>query len=371
MSAARVLLLVALGAACCGLGAQEQDDIDRLVEALNPYQGVVITDTFLEPASDIAEEVQKAAWFSFLVFLPFLVLPQVLLLVVIFKFRDRRDGRRPSTFVHNNTLEITWTLIPIVALIIVAIPVTAVLVYTEYPPGDVPDRDALLVDITGRQFAWKYEYPQYDLAFETESGHQLPVVLEKDRTVKMRLTSRDVNHAWSVPAFGVKKDAFINRWNYMWFTPRRPGFYEGHCYELCGENHGQMLISAVVLEEEDFERWTAFERNRFPAGEVVEALRAAEDGGDAERTALAEAVATYLDESALPSRRDALRFWAAYDYHTEAWALEGTGASEEARRLRERGKDQRAVLDRLIREHLAAMPDTSAPALARASEEQP
>ncbi len=108
------------------------------------------------PASDVARRVVGMTWFSALVFLPFLVLPLVLLLVVIWKFRDRGDGRKPATFTHNARIEIIWTAIPCLALAVVALPVYEVLYFMELPPADKKDQQ--VITVTGKQFAWDYEY---------------------------------------------------------------------------------------------------------------------------------------------------------------------------------------------------------------------
>src|SRR5882757_3844218 len=147
-------------AADAGVTGATRADIDKWVELYNPdlLGGHPAQGLFTGPASDIAEKVRANAWFSSLVFLPFLILPQVLLLVVMFKFKDRGDGRKPATFMANHKLEIAWTAIPILALIIVGIPCFPLMWEMDLPPKDA--KDPMLLTVRAKQFAWDYEYKQ-------------------------------------------------------------------------------------------------------------------------------------------------------------------------------------------------------------------
>lgn len=368
-------------AALTGLGAAESgpaaapltaaERIDALVEMFDPNTRVPIENTFQNPASELASEVQTGAWFSFLLFLPFLILPQVLLLVVIFKFRDRRDGRKPATFIHNHRLEIFWTAVPILVVIVVAIPMTQLVYRMDLPGEERAGEQALTVTVIGKQFQWKYEYPQYPgFTVGYFDQRQQPVVLQKDRLTTMQFTSEDVNHAWAVPAFGIKKDCFPHpRFNYAWFTPQRAGFFDGQCYELCGEDHGKMVLSAVVVEEErDFLDWVATQRHALDAREVVAALRATDGDADAaSEEALTEAVADYFADDRSDERVLALQYWAGYSYNLAIGDQESVVHSSDdpdavaeaeaaIERLRIAAADQRPALDELIRTALAAPP---------------
>lgn len=308
-----LLLLAVVGSA----GAAEPS-IDDLVKTFNPDLwggGIPRTSTFAGGASNISTEVMGNFWFTFAVFLPFLVLPQILLVYVIFKFRDRRDGRKPATFMHNVPLEITWTAIPVVALIIVAIPVWPLLFRMELPPDDA--EKGLLVTVRGRQFAWDYEYKHEALSigWDAVANQQEPLVLVKDRVARLDITSNDVNHAFWVPAFGVKKDAIIGRTNTAWFIPDRTGPFLGQCAELCGANHGIMLISAVVVEQEEFDLWLGLQRHRDAAGKVWQAVIAWKPGAD--EAPLRAAIAGYRTQAAKIAGNGAkadlaLQYWIAH-----------------------------------------------------------
>ena len=122
--------------------------VDDLVAVFNPDLYAVdanlqpvtpMVNMFTHPASDIAREVVDNTWFNVLVFLPFLILPEVMLLYVIWKFRARGDGRKSATFMGNHTLEIIWTAIPCLALVVVSVPVWHVLWKMELPPANQKD----------------------------------------------------------------------------------------------------------------------------------------------------------------------------------------------------------------------------------------
>ena len=308
-----VLSLLVLVSISSFAGAAEPS-IDDLVKTFNPdlWGGTIErTSAFAGGASNISRDVMGNFWFTFLVFLPFLILPQVLLVYGMVKFRDRGDGSKPATFMHNVPLEIIWTAIPVVALIIVAIPVWPLLWKMELPPADADK--ALVVTIRGRQFAWDYEYKREQIAigWDAVANQQEPIVLIKDRIAHLAITSNDVNHAFWVPAFGVKKDAIIGRFNNEWFIPERVGPFKGQCAELCGANHGIMLISAVVVEQADFDTWVVLQRHRDAASKVWQAAIAWKPGAD--DAALRSAVANYRTKYKTDAKADfSLQYWIAH-----------------------------------------------------------
>ena len=309
------------------------DPIDRDVELFNPNIYTIDAATqkpkypskgaFDFPASDIAHEVVWITWFSSLVFLPFLVLPLLLLVYVIFKFRDQGDGREPATFTGHHTLEIVWTLIPCVALLIVSVPTWFVLERMEAPPIDKKDR--MSVRVTGKQFAWDYSYLgiyKNPKAEEKQAigvgqflGIQESLVLVNGRTVELHMTSDDVNHAWWIPAFGVKKDCIKGRDTYAWFTPNTTGVYKGQCAELCGDGHGIMIITASVVERPDFERFVALQRVKDDTLKVWSAIQPPA-GTAIDEKALRDAVVGFLEKGRSAERQYALRFWIASNYST-------------------------------------------------------
>ena len=364
------------------------DPVDRDVELFNPNiyslnekgdgPKHVTRSPFIDPASDIAREVASVTWLSSLIFLPFLVLPLLLLLYVIFKFRDTGDGRKPATFTGNHTLEVVWTVIPCVALVLVSIPTWFILDKMEAPP--VQQKDRMAVRVTGKQFAWDYKYlgifkdPKAEekqaIAVGQFLGIQEPLVLAKGRTVELHMTSDDVNHAWWIPPFGVKKDCIKGRDTYAWFTPDTTGFFKGQCAELCGDGHGIMIITAAVVEKPEFERWIALQRVKDDTLKVWTAIQPP-PGTALDDKALRDAVAGFLAKGRSPERQYALRYWIASNYSTlqrvpppkgvtlaEIFgAAKGGGPSEIADAIQAR----RAKLDALLKELVADAGQTAEP----------
>jgi cytochrome c oxidase subunit 2 len=309
-------------------------DIYSLDEDGKPVHGG--RSLFLEPATEVARQVLSATWFSAIVFLPFLILPQLLLLLVIFKFKDRGDGRPPATFVGNHKLEVIWTAIPFLAVLIVSIPTYFVLDFMDAPPKET--RDLQVMTVTGKQFAWIYEYKRYykdpnadekeclQISLDPVNQLQEPLLLTKGRTVSFNLTSQDVTHGWWVPAFGVKKSAIIGRYTNVWFTPDTLGVFKGQCVELCGDKHGNMVISAVVVERDEFDRYITLLRHRDDTVKVWNALQPA-TGGAVDEQAVAKAVTAYLGKGDSRERQYALSYWMASNYASMLRALPPKGAS--------------------------------------------
>jgi cytochrome c oxidase subunit II len=202
-----------------------------------------ITNWLQHPATPLAEKVRSDFWNNAILVLPFLLLPEILLVILIFRFRSSR-GHSAATFHDNVRLEMVWTAIPVLTLILIAIPAYHTLVAMEVPP-----KSDLVVEVIGHQFFWEYRYPRYGLAFANE-----PLVVPADKVVTLNCTSVDVIHSWWVPAFGVKQDANPGRITNAWFKAK-PGKYKGQCAELCGTLHGQMFIDVTALPQDQFDQW--------------------------------------------------------------------------------------------------------------------
>lgn len=341
------------GAAAVPAADPAAPSVDQLVATFNPdlyalngkYDPATkITNMFTSPASDIAREVQFNSWFNIIVYGPFLILPQLLLLYVIFKFRDRKDGRKAATFMGNHALEIIWTAVPCVALVVVSIPVWTILWKMELPPENA--HHAMNVEVRGKEFAWDYKYMNQELGFsigQDVTGFQEPLVLEKGRTTILNITSNDVNHAWWIPAFGVKKDAIIGRYTNTWFTPDTEGFFKGQCAELCGQGHGIMVISSVVVGPELFATYTTLQRHRNDTLKVWNAVQPSV--AEVDGKALSEAVAAYAAKGAGPDRQLALRFWIASSYASvQRKRQEGLTPEQ----VIARGIERRGLVDRAL-----------------------
>ncbi|WP_111641525.1 cytochrome c oxidase subunit II [Marinimicrobium alkaliphilum] len=197
--------------------------------------------------------------------------------------RHRKSrGVKPANFHESTTLEIIWTAIPLVILIIMAIPATKGLI-------QIYDAEEAELDImvTGYQWRWRYDYLDDDVSFfsnlstpreqiqglEPKGPHYLlevdePLVIPVDTKVRFLLTAADVIHSWWVPDLGVKKDTIPGFINESWALVTEPGTYRGQCAELCGRDHGFMPIVVEVLPKEEYEEWLAAKR------EEAEAIRA-------------------------------------------------------------------------------------------------
>jgi cytochrome c oxidase subunit 2 len=198
------------------------------------------------PVTPIAHGVRNNALFVSILLSPFLLLPQLLLLYAIFKFR-KAPGRKPATFHENVRLEVAWTVIPAITLVFMAVPsYTLIRKIETMPPADVN------VEVYGHQFFWRYKYSDYGVEISNQ-----PLVVPVGKTVVNHMTSVDVNHAWWVPAFGVKMDTIPGRISQVWYNVSETGWYKGQCAELCGALHARMLIDVWVVTQEEFDAWIA------------------------------------------------------------------------------------------------------------------
>lgn len=178
------------------------------------------------------------------------ILIEAALIALIIRFRRQRhmaaDAEGPQ--VHGNTrLEIIWTVIPAVALLVLAI-----FTFSKVPDVEANPKageDVLIVEVTAHQFYWQYAYPGGALSFDT-------LYLPVDRPVTLVLRSADVVHAWWVPELTGKRDAIPGRTNELNFRPRETGtFSNGVCGEFCGIQHARMLTSVEVLAPDEFQAW--------------------------------------------------------------------------------------------------------------------
>ena len=186
-----------------------------------------------------------------------LALMSVVLLVVftlftrfLIKYRERpgQENDFPTQIEGNKKLEITWVIIPIVILIILAVPTFATTYQLDNKAEAV--HEPLKINVTGEQYKWKFYYPEYDITLENEV--KLPV----DRPVVFTLHSRDVIHSFWIPQLGGKKDVLPTQENKLTLTPLETGTYDGKCAELCGANHALMTFETTVIEQEAFNQWT-------------------------------------------------------------------------------------------------------------------
>ena len=208
-----------------------------------------------------------ADFHSFLLVIITLIVGLVLtlLMVVIVRFNSKANPA-PTKTTHNTTLEVLWTVVPVLILVIIAIPSFRLLYLQRViPPAD------MTVKVTGNKWYWSYEYPDHGgITFDANilSNEEAdakgeprylavdnPVVVPVNKTVRVIVTASDVIHAWTLASFGQKIDAVPGRLNEDWFRIDSEGVYYGQCSELCGKDHAFMPVTVRAVPESEFNAW--------------------------------------------------------------------------------------------------------------------
>ena len=193
----------------------------------------------------------------------------VLLIYVTIRFRASKNSS-PSKTAHNTLLEIIWTTIPVLVLVIIAFPSFKILYMMDVTP-----KADLIIKAIGNQWYWTYEYPDHNLRFDSNmvpenklKPGQLRlfevdnrVFVPVNTNVRVITTSSDVVHSWAVPAFGVKRDSVPGRLNETWFNVKKEGVYYGQCSELCGVKHAFMPVVVEAVSKDKFDQWIASKKN--------------------------------------------------------------------------------------------------------------
>ena len=197
-----------------------------------------------------------------------------LMVWVVIRYNEKANPK-PSKTTHNALIEIIWTAVPVLILIIIAIPSFKMLYYL-----DRTEEPEMTIKVTGYQWYWGYEYQDHEgLSFlsymipedevDEEAGQRRllstdnVVVLPVDTNIKILVTSADVIHAFTVPSFGIKKDAVPGRLNETWVRIDKPGTYYGQCSQICGVNHAYMPIEVRAVPKEEFEKWVVEAKKKF------------------------------------------------------------------------------------------------------------
>ena len=231
---------------------------------------------FQEAHSPIME--QMTAFHNFLLWIIFAIsiFVLVLLLYVIVRFREKKNPN-PSQVTHNTTIEVLWTVVPVVILFVIGFYSLPLL----YATDDTADAD-ITVKVIGRQWYWSYEYPDNgDFTFdafmvpedELKPGQPRLLATDEDlvlpvgKKVRVLVTSSDVLHAFAMPSLGSKVDAVSGRTNETWFQINEPGMYYGQCSELCGAGHAFMPLAIRAVSEAEFNAWVTKAQARFNPSE--------------------------------------------------------------------------------------------------------
>jgi cytochrome c oxidase subunit 2 len=216
----------------------------------------------------------QVAWFHDYLLLPIIAVVAgfVMLLLAVCMLRFRKGANpTPSRTSHHTFLEVAWTVVPVLTLVVIAIPSFRLLYFQQDYLYRVEAPD-LTVKAIGVQWYWTYEYPDnggfgFDSFLVPENDLQpgqprlltvdAEVVVPVGKLVRMIVTAdpQGVIHSWAIPAFGVKIDAVPGRLNETWFKVERAGLYHGQCSELCGKDHAFMPITVRAVSQEEFDAW--------------------------------------------------------------------------------------------------------------------
>jgi cytochrome c oxidase subunit II len=234
---------------------------------------------FQQAVTPIAADIH---WFHDDLLMPIITLISLfvlaLLAYVIWKFNEKANPT-PSKTTHNTLIEVAWTIIPVVVLVIIAIPSFRLLTdELVIPPAD------LTVKVTASQWHWAYEYPKDQAGGFSFESYMKPeneikpengdvrllsvdneAVVPVNKTVVLQITAVDVIHSFIIQSFGVRVDAVPGRLNETWFKADREGVYYGQCSKICGKDHAYMPIVFRVVSEEKYQAWLADSKKKFAA----------------------------------------------------------------------------------------------------------
>lgn len=191
-----------------------------------------------------------------------------MIVVMLLRFRRREGDAIPKQTHGNMPLEITWTILPAVLLLVLGIP----MVFAIFDIGREPKANAYPIDVTGTRFTWEFGYPELGL---DEEGKPLVVTfgelhIPAAREIGITLRSIDVIHSFAVPRIAGTRDAIPGEENRMWIKADKPAAYAGQCREFCGLDHALMKITLIVQSQEDFDAW---------ADEMRAGVKKTADGG--------------------------------------------------------------------------------------------
>lgn len=233
-----------------------------------------------------SSSMDDLVWFhDFLLYIIVIITLFVLFLLIYvgWRFSEKRNPI-PSKTTHHALLEVAWTILPVVILVIIAIPSFRIL-YTQL---DVSKPD-ITIKAIGKQWFWTYEYSDngnfsFDQVMLSEKerkeaiqkgrkAEETPrllavdneIVLPIGKKIKVNVTAADVIHAWTVPSFGVKADAVPGRMNALWFRADKEGIFYGQCSELCGKDHAYMPIAVRIVSEAKYKEWLEVAKKKYAA----------------------------------------------------------------------------------------------------------
>jgi cytochrome c oxidase subunit 2 len=241
----------------------------------------------LQPAvTPIMERVTSFHNILLWIIIPITLFVMALLLWVMIRY-NRKANPEASKNSHNTLLEVVWTAVPVMILIVISVFSFPLLYFQD----EIPEAD-FTIKATGYQWYWGYEYPDHEapeyissmVADEDLTGDQLrnlsvdyPLVVPVDATVRLQVTAADVIHNWAMPSFGTKMDAIPGRINETWFRVTEEGTYYGQCSELCGIRHAFMPIEVHVVSQDAFDAWVEAGPGSDEANAVIAEYTAARE----------------------------------------------------------------------------------------------
>ncbi len=213
------------------------------------------TPSIFSPASTPADSIYHLSLFVLAICFAIFVAVCGLLAYALVKFRQRPDddGREPAQIYGSNQVELAWTVIPVLIVVVLFLATARVIHAVEdmrFPPGTTE------ITAVGHQFWWEFQYPQQ--GFIAANELHVPVSDPRNPTpTHITLLSADTDHSFWVPKLAGKTDLIPNRTNSMWIEPHETGVYVGQCAQYCGVQHAKMLLRVIVQSREDFDRWVA------------------------------------------------------------------------------------------------------------------
>ncbi|MEZ5956497.1 MAG: cytochrome c oxidase subunit II [Hyphomonadaceae bacterium] len=249
----------------------------------------------LQPAAtEIMRDITSFHDFLLWIIVAISIFVATLLVWVMVRY-NRHVNPTPKKFTHNMLVEVIWTIVPVLILVMIAWRSFPLI----YEQERIPEAE-LTLKVTGNSWFWNFEYPDAgvtvaaNLLPEDDARAQgrpyllattEPLLVPVNTNVRVLVTSNDVIHAFAVPAFGVKEDAIQGRVNETWFNVDTPGTYYGQCSELCGVNHAYMPIEIRAVSREEFDAWIAEHGGAFAAATPTPAAGAATTSPSTEQPA--------------------------------------------------------------------------------------
>jgi cytochrome c oxidase subunit 2 len=230
---------------------------------------------FMPAASPVMEQIESFHTELVWIIVAVCLFVLALLVWIVIKYRAGANVV-PSKVHHNTLLEVAWTLIPVIILVIIAIPSFKLLYFEAIIP--TPD---VHIKAIGKQWFWTYEYPGAD-GFTFDSlglsdadakaagkprllGTDNPIYVPVNKVIEIETAGADVIHSWAMPEMGVKMDAVPGRLNHTWFKATHTGVFYGQCSELCGARHAYMPIELHVVSDAEYKAWLADSKKKFAA----------------------------------------------------------------------------------------------------------